>query len=36
VYRNVHPLKVVRVGTQAAEIDELLAPVIEAGPRPVP
>jgi hypothetical protein len=31
VYRNVHPLKVVRVGKLTAEIDELLAPVIEAA-----
>jgi hypothetical protein len=30
MYVNVHPVTTVRVGTQTAEIDQLLAPVIEA------
>lgn len=30
MYVNVHPLTTVRVGSMVAEIDELLAPVIEA------
>lgn len=30
MYENVHPVTTVRVGTMTAEIDQLLAPVIEA------
>jgi hypothetical protein len=30
MYANVHPVTTVRVGSMVAEIDQMLAPVIEA------